>query len=319
VKLNRLDLNKFHAFTVAARTASFSRAAVDLGLSRSAVSQAIAGLESSLGVRLFDRVGRRTFLSEPGRQLLDVVADYQLGLERGLGNIVATEPARLVGVARLGLFIGFSNARLAKSLAAFLDLYPRAAVKVAFLPHAELAARLLDRKLDAALSVYSLTRHARLVEATRLLDEKLVLVSGARHHLRKPTLQQVRELPFVDYHETGELARSWIRFHYRTDPGALRIRAHVAAVDLVLEMVRQDVGVGIVPFHVVRPFLETGELKVIHVGRTDLSDSIWLNQVRGLVHSAPGARLIETLVRSFRQLAAHAPARPAREIRPAGQ
>jgi DNA-binding transcriptional LysR family regulator len=301
VQLNSLDLNKFHVFTVAARTASFSRAAVALGLSRSAVSQAIAGLESSLGIQLFDRVGRRTFLSESGRQLLDRVSEYQIGLERALESIVAKEPERLRGNARLGLFIGFSKARLGEGLAGFLDAHPRITVKVAFLPHAELAACLMDRRLDVALSVYPLSRHARLVESTRLFDEKLILVSGARHYLRRPTLRQIRELPFIDYYESGELARSWIRHHYRTDPGALRIRAHVGAVDLVVELIRRNVGAGIVPFYVVRPLLESGELKVIRSGRADLADSIWLNQVRGLLHSAPGARLIEALARSFSQ------------------
>lgn len=299
MRLNSFDLNKFHVFTVAARTPTFSRAALDLGLSRSAVSQAIASLESSLGLRLFDRVGRRTFLSDSGSQLLDLVSEYQVGLQRALDRVGSAEPANVSGVARIGLFIGFSNARLAEGLSRLLESHPRLAVKVAFLPHAELAARLLDRRLDAALSVYPLARHARLLQSTRLFDEKLVLVSGAVHHLRKPTLRLVRDLPFVDYYENGELVRSWIRHHYKVDPGALRVRAHAAAVDLVLELVRRNVGAGIVPLHVVHPLLETGELKVIHAGRKDLSDSIWLNQVRGLVHGAPGASLVEVLGRCF--------------------
>ncbi|MEO5766737.1 MAG: LysR family transcriptional regulator [Polyangia bacterium] len=298
MRLNRLDLNKFHVFTVAARTDSFSRAALDLSLTRSAVSQAIAALESSLGVRLFDRVGRRTFLSESGRQLLDLVSEYQLGLARALDSVVAIEPTTLTGVARLGLFIGFSSTRLPDGMADFLRLYPRTALKAVFLPHAELAAHLLDRKLDVALSVYPLTRHARLIESSRLFEEQLVLVSGPRYHLRRPTIAQVRALPFIDYFESGELVRTWIRHHYRTEPGTIQIRAHAAAVDLVLELVRRDVGAAIVPLHVVQPLLRNG-LKVIHSGRKDLSDTIWLNQVRGLVHSGPGAGLLAALARCF--------------------
>ena len=67
----------------------------------------------------------------------------------------------------------------------------------------------------------------------------------------------------------------------------------------MVELIRRNVGAGIVPFYVVRPLLESGELKAIRSGRADLADSIWLNQIRGLSPSAPGARLIEALARSF--------------------
>jgi DNA-binding transcriptional LysR family regulator len=298
VRLNRLDLNKFHVFTVAARSVSFSSAATELGLSRSAISQAIASLEASLDARLFDRVGRRIFVSEAGRQLFALVSAYQQGLERGLDDLVALDPARVSGVARVGLFIGFSNPRLAGGLAGFLERYPRAAVKVAFLPHADLAARLLDRKLDFTLSIYPLAQKGRPIESTRFFNEELILVSGPKHHVKTPTLQRIRQLPFVDYHEHGELVRSWIRHQYGTDPGSIRVRAHAAAVDLVLDLILHGVGAGIVPRHVVRPLLKGGTLLAIQGRRKEMSDSIWLNQIQGVVHSAAGARLLEA-VRSW--------------------
>lgn len=59
------------AFSVLARTRSFRRTAAEVGLTQSAVSQRIAGLESRLGVQLFDREAND--LTAAGRAYLEIV------------------------------------------------------------------------------------------------------------------------------------------------------------------------------------------------------------------------------------------------------
>lgn len=240
MKLNDLDLNKLNVFVAAAQAGSFAAAAEQLRLSRSAVSQAIGALEQSLDLRLFDRVGRGTVLTERGQQLLERVAAYQAGLQAVISDLTHSDDTQRRGMVRLGLFIGFSHTRLDDFLAEFLARYPLAGVKVLFLPHAELAARLVERKLDAALSIYPLDRQARVLESRRLLDQELILVSGRKLHVANPSLRQIRQLPIVDYYESGELTRTWIRHHYRVDPGALRVRAHVGTVEFVRLPARAD-------------------------------------------------------------------------------
>jgi DNA-binding transcriptional LysR family regulator len=66
-----LDSRKLLAFTTLSRVGSFTLAARELHLTQSAVSHAIKALEQELGLRLFDRVGRRVTLTAAGRQLLD--------------------------------------------------------------------------------------------------------------------------------------------------------------------------------------------------------------------------------------------------------
>jgi DNA-binding transcriptional LysR family regulator len=57
-------------FAVVARWLSFSRAATELGMSQPAVSQAVARLESALGLRLFERTSREVRLTDAGKLLL---------------------------------------------------------------------------------------------------------------------------------------------------------------------------------------------------------------------------------------------------------
>jgi DNA-binding transcriptional LysR family regulator len=66
----RGNLDDLAAFAVVARERSFTRAAAELGLSTSALSHAIKGLEARLGVRLLQRNSRSVAATEAGEQLL---------------------------------------------------------------------------------------------------------------------------------------------------------------------------------------------------------------------------------------------------------
>ncbi len=63
-------LRDIGCFAVVARCLSFSRAAVELGMSQPAVSQAVARLERAFGLRLFERTSREVQLSDAGKLLL---------------------------------------------------------------------------------------------------------------------------------------------------------------------------------------------------------------------------------------------------------
>jgi len=66
----RADLNDIVAFLAVARERSFTRAAAQLGVSQSALSQTVRGLEARLGLRLLTRTTRSVAPTEAGERLL---------------------------------------------------------------------------------------------------------------------------------------------------------------------------------------------------------------------------------------------------------
>jgi DNA-binding transcriptional LysR family regulator len=66
----RTDLNDIAAFLTVARERSFTRAAAQLGVSQSALSQTVRGLEGRLGLRLLTRTTRNVAPTEAGERLL---------------------------------------------------------------------------------------------------------------------------------------------------------------------------------------------------------------------------------------------------------
>src|SRR4051812_11517520 len=66
----RTDLNDLRTFLAVARERSFTRAAAKLGVSQSALSQTLRGLEARLGLRLLTRTTRSVAPTEAGERLL---------------------------------------------------------------------------------------------------------------------------------------------------------------------------------------------------------------------------------------------------------
>jgi DNA-binding transcriptional LysR family regulator len=87
--MGKENLNDLRAFVTVARERSFTRAAAQLGLSRSALSHAMAGLEARLGVRLFTRTTRSVSTTEAGARLLDAVAPRLDEIELELDSLSA--------------------------------------------------------------------------------------------------------------------------------------------------------------------------------------------------------------------------------------
>lgn len=90
-----LHLSALRAFEAATRTGSFRLAADDLGLTPSAVSHAIRGLERDLGTVLFEREGRTIRLTPEGETLMRHVERGFGELHLGLGSIAARKPQLL--------------------------------------------------------------------------------------------------------------------------------------------------------------------------------------------------------------------------------
>jgi DNA-binding transcriptional LysR family regulator len=100
--MNTLPFSQLQAFLAVARWRSFSGAARDLGVSRSAVSQAVRQLEEQLRVGLFARTTRSVSLTDAGRRLVEGAGPALAQAVAALTE-VAAQPGEAVGRLRLSL------------------------------------------------------------------------------------------------------------------------------------------------------------------------------------------------------------------------
>lgn len=127
--MERNQLNDLLAFSAVARERSFTRAAAILGMSPSALSHAMRGLEERLGVRLLARTTRSVSPTEAGKQLLQTLDPALAGIEDGLAALAEwrDNPS---GTLRITTF-GYAARRvLTPNLPAFLLANPDIRVEV---------------------------------------------------------------------------------------------------------------------------------------------------------------------------------------------
>lgn len=103
-----LPLNALRAFDVSARHLNFTRAAEELHLSPTAVSQHVKNLEQRLGVPLFRRVPRGLALTDEGLALLPVLAESFARIAGALdgfgGRGKGTRPREVLSVGAVATF-----------------------------------------------------------------------------------------------------------------------------------------------------------------------------------------------------------------------
>lgn len=172
------DLASMALFAEVVQRQSFSAAAREAKLAKSAVSKRISLLEERLGVRLLTRTTRKLSLTDDGLRYYEHCAAL-LRAARAAEDAVAGASTEARGTIRINAPVSFGNMFLAQSLAAFLQRYPEVDVQMS----AD------DRIVDVVEGGFDL-----VVRITRLSDSSLIakrlsadrlVVCGAPAYLAK--------------------------------------------------------------------------------------------------------------------------------------
>ncbi len=127
--LSTSDFGQLRAFVAVAEALNFSRAAEKLGVSSSALSQMVRGLEERVGVRLLHRSTRRVSLTEAGDRLFQRVRPAVQELAAAIGQ-TSELGARPVGIVRIHCFRAAADRFLRPLLRPFHEAYPEVVLDI---------------------------------------------------------------------------------------------------------------------------------------------------------------------------------------------
>jgi DNA-binding transcriptional LysR family regulator len=129
MRISRTDLADYAYFLALAKHLSFRRAGLELGVSASALSHSLKGLEARIGVRLINRTSRSVTLTAAGEDLcVELTAPFEaIGTAVEGLNRYRHEPA---GRISLNVLEHASTLLLAPLLPVFVDRYPGISVDV---------------------------------------------------------------------------------------------------------------------------------------------------------------------------------------------
>lgn len=120
---SRSDLTDFTYFLAIARHQNFRRAGLDLGISASALSHALKGLEARLGVRLVNRTSRSVMLTAAGEELRTAITGPFERIAEAVESLNRYRHAP-TGRIRLNVPVDAASLLVAPVLGLFVERYP---------------------------------------------------------------------------------------------------------------------------------------------------------------------------------------------------
>ena len=124
-----MDDYKIHILLTAIRTGSFSKAALELNCTQSAVTQAMNSLENELGCKVLQRSHNGIRLTPVGEELLPLLVEADASLAR-LSQRARQSAAGLSAPLRIGAFSSISSTWLPKVLQEYHALHPETAFDI---------------------------------------------------------------------------------------------------------------------------------------------------------------------------------------------
>jgi len=272
-----------------------TRAAARLHLSQSAVSHQLADLERRLGVRLFRRLRRRLHLTNAGQRVLDFsrgVLPELAQLERELADGAGRARRRL----RLSTECFTCYHWLPAVLPPLRQEFPYLDVRIAIHAAQRIIPALLAGELELAI-VSSEVHDPSLVAKPLFRDEWVVLLPpshelGTRRHIRGRDLANFT----VFAHEASPQDARRMREVLTAEGVGMPEVQEVPLTDAIVELVKADLGVGLMSRWAVAPFVAAGDVVARRFTRGGLEER-WTAAFR---RDAPDPRPLERFAELLR-------------------
>jgi len=261
--MRNITLRQLKVFEAVARNLSYTGAARELHLSQPAVSMQIKQLEESTGLPLFEQVGKKTFLTEAGREFNHYVRAMLQQLEDAQEVLEA-----LKGVQRGKLEITVAttaNAFATRLLAVFKERHEGVTIALDVTNRETLLRQLADNEKDIA--IMGRPPENQELTAEPFADNPLVIVAAPNHPLAKEKhipLSRLKDETFV-VRERGSGTRTAMERFFNEHKMAITSSLEMNENEAIKQAVQAGMGLGIVSMHTLELELETGRLVILDV------------------------------------------------------
>jgi len=258
-----LTLRQLRVFEAVARHLNFTRAAEELHLSQPAVSMQIKQLEGSIGLPLFEQLGKKVYLTQAGQemhqysrsigQLLDEAAEVMEALKGLRGGHLAISVASTANYFGTRLLAAFAKAN--PSITFSLDVTNR-----------EMLLRQLEQN-DRDLVIMGKPPESMDLTAEAFMENPLVVIAPPDHPLVRAQpipLARLQDEPFV-VREAGSGTRIAMERYFSDRGVRITTGMEMTSNEAIKQSVEAGLGLGIVSLHTLALELETRRLIVLDV------------------------------------------------------
>ncbi len=235
---------------VVQRNNSFSKAAEELHVTQSAISQSIKSLESKIGSKLILRLGKKISLTEEGEKIAKLAKEYFDKFESVLETINSSDE-ELSGKIYLGTLNGVGKSWIATTMMLLVEKYPHLDIKIKM----DFPENLLNSFEKNEINCLVLPEVLVPDYAEKKILQKeystLVFPKGNPFNIsKKITINELSEIPLVMFEENDPLFYRWCVKKFKATPKKTNTRLVVNSFRHILQAVNSGYGCAVVPSHV---------------------------------------------------------------------
>ena len=250
-----MTLWHLRVFLAVYQTQNVTRAAERLHMTQPTVTRAVQELERYYGVRLFERINRRLYITQSGRQLyaraVHIVGSFDR-MEKELKNWDE------FGLLRIGATPTLASVLLPKTLMTFEKKHPKLRVRCSVENGTHLQEALADDRLDFALiegEVAAVHLHAEPFSEDRLI--LLLPPDDPRRNAPALTLRELAESPLL-LREKGSMGRSFLDRVFAAHDLPLEPLMESISTHAIIQTVHAGLGISFLPQRLIRHSVESG-------------------------------------------------------------
>jgi LysR family transcriptional regulator, transcription activator of glutamate synthase operon len=240
-----MELRQLRAFVHVTHAGTFTRAAEELHLAQSAVSQSVGRLEAELGFALLRRTRDGVELTEAGSVVFERAREIVAGADALRPDFAALR-GLLEGTVALGTMLPPGPIDLPELLARFHESHPGIGVHVREGSAPEIMALVRRDELDVAFTGLPADRLEDGLAGERMLSEELLLIAPPDNQLGVASLADLSGVPFIGYRR-GSALRDTIDGALRAAGATPQVVFESDELVSVRELVARSLGVAIVP------------------------------------------------------------------------
>ena len=264
-----LDSRQLKAFVILARTGSFTHTARELFLTQSAVSHSMKALETDIGCRLLDRVGKKVMLTQAGEHLLkhaQIILREMTAVRDGIEHLGKWGRGRL----RVGSTASICQILLPPVLREFKESFPQSLIQIEPGDSRELVIGLERQRMDLAV-VLQLPTDERFEFLPLFADELVFIASPLHPWAQAGTVPraEVAKQNLIIYRKSSHTFRL-MDDYFRKEDIVLNTVIELGSMEAIKEMVKLGLGVSIMAPWAAQQELRDGSLVALSLGRRKL-------------------------------------------------
>ncbi len=262
--MRTLNLHQLATFQVVAKHCSYVRAAEELHFSQPAVSAQIRQLEETLGVKLFEQIGRRTHLTQAGDELYHysqkIFAVIDEALET-MEELRGPDHGRL----RVGADTTVGTYVIPGLLGKFHQSYPEVEISLDVVNRAALVERIMSNEIDIAIVCRVPDDVPVVIEP--FAPNELVLVASPYHRLAGRANVPLSELAKEHFlmREVGSGTRAALELILQEAEVPLHVSMHMGNNSAIKQGVAAGLGIALISRVALDMELETNRLVILDV------------------------------------------------------